>query len=187
MSNGTVTDPRTQTEVHPDVVADYAKRGPEAAFWAPTGLSALPPPAGGGIPEAPADGQMYARQNGEWVVVPPAPQPGSWIPITFTNGTVAAECAYRLEPDGTCRLRGSVQAQSGNWGTVSVETLPLPASGTVYFIEGGLDDTGNNVATWQVMIWGSGAPTPGQLRLYRQLPDSGAGGTCSLDGIVYPC
>jgi hypothetical protein len=183
MSNGTVTDPRTQTEVHPDVVADYAKRGPEAAFWAPTGLVSLAP-AGGGIPEAPADGQMYARQNGAWVVVP---QPGPWNPITFTAGTPAAECAYRLEPDGTCRLRGSVQAQSGNWGTVSVETLPLPASGTVYFIEGGVDDTGNNMATWQVMIWGSGAPTPGQLRLYRQLPDNGAGGTCSLDGIVYPC
>lgn len=135
-----------------------------------------------GIPEAPADGQMYVRQSEAWVVVP---EPGPWISISFTNGTPATECAYRTEPGGIIRLRGSVDATSGNWGTVSAAPLPIPAAGTVQFVEGGLDDHGNSDAVWQVMIWGSEAPTPGQLRLFRQLPDSGAGGRCSLDGIVY--
>jgi hypothetical protein len=31
-------------------------------------IGPTPPSAGGGVPEAPIDGQIYARQNGAWVV-----------------------------------------------------------------------------------------------------------------------
>jgi hypothetical protein len=54
MSNGTpapvVIDPRTQTEVHPDVVADYVTPGPGAAFWSQTGA-----PGGKGGGSTPAE------------------------------------------------------------------------------------------------------------------------------------
>ena len=46
------------------------------SFWASSignyYQHATPPAAEAGIEEAPSDGQLYARRNGAWVVVPPA-------------------------------------------------------------------------------------------------------------------
>jgi hypothetical protein len=44
--------------------------------------------SGGGIPEAPTDGQLYGRESSAWSVVPPVPAPSSSIPIM--DGTAAA-------------------------------------------------------------------------------------------------
>ena len=46
MSNQTPSaiDPRTQTEVHPDVLAAYADPGPGIAFWAGAVGSSSPAP-----------------------------------------------------------------------------------------------------------------------------------------------
>jgi hypothetical protein len=63
-----VIDPRTQSEVHPDVLADYANPTPGAAFSVSAAVGA--PTGDGGIPEAPLDGSQYGRQSGQWVVDP---------------------------------------------------------------------------------------------------------------------
>lgn len=152
---GPPDDPQPPGTYYPDASDQVAHPSPGNArtvypspYSGPGVLMADPTPPGG-IPEAPADGKQYGRQNEDWTeIIPPLPPPlgvpeapgdgnqyarkdGAWSAVAFNklpNGTVAAPgLAFASEP-GLGWYRSA--AASMRWAAGAADMMALLGGAT---------------------------------------------------------
>lgn len=84
--------------------------------------------SGGGIPEAPTDGQLYGRQSAAWSVVPAVPIASTTVPVMDGTGYAGAAAAYsrgdHVHPSDTTKAPLASPAFTGT------PTAPTPTAGT---------------------------------------------------------
>jgi hypothetical protein len=91
--------------------------------------------AGGGIPEAPADGNVYARQGGAWVPVrPPIPDPTQTYGLTGTGvkGTAADLQWSAAVPAAGGSVNGDLEI-NGAW----LQVRSTPNNAAIVYVNGG--------------------------------------------------
>lgn len=83
---------------------------------------------GGGIPEAPTDGQQYGRQSSAWSVIVPNPSASTTTPAMDGTATIGTSTTYaradHIHPSDTTRAPLVSPAFTGT------PTAPTPTSGT---------------------------------------------------------
>jgi hypothetical protein len=82
--------------------------GSNTTFLDGTGTFSTPSGGGGGVPEAPTDGQQYGRQSANWTVVPAVPAASSTTPAMDGTAAVGTGTTYarndHVHPSDTSRM-----------------------------------------------------------------------------------